>query len=38
MPTVAHKAIANLVKHGFIKVIVTTNFDRLLERALEEIE
>lgn len=37
MPTVAHKAIANLVKNGFIKVIITTNFDRLLERALEEI-
>ncbi|NNU78176.1 SIR2 family protein [Clostridium estertheticum] len=36
-PTQAHKAIASLVKRGFIKVIVTTNFDRLLERALEEI-
>ncbi|ERI95267.1 hypothetical protein HMPREF1982_00408 [Clostridiales bacterium oral taxon 876 str. F0540] len=36
-PTTAHKAIANLVKHGFIKVLITTNFDRLLERALEEV-
>ena len=36
-PTQAHKAIASLVKHGFLKVIITTNFDRLLERALEEI-
>lgn len=36
-PTVAHRAIANLIKQGFIKVIITTNFDRLLERALEEV-
>jgi hypothetical protein len=35
-PTAAHKAIASLVASGFVKVIVTTNFDRLLERALEE--
>ena len=35
-PTAAHKAIARLVAQGFIKVIVTTNFDRLVERALEE--
>ncbi len=34
-PTEAHKAIAELVANGFIKVIVTTNFDRLLEQALE---
>ena len=32
--TVAHKAIARLVKAGYLKVIVTTNFDRLLEEAL----
>jgi hypothetical protein len=36
VPTAAHKAIARLVADGFIKVIVTTNFDRLMERALEE--
>jgi hypothetical protein len=36
-PTKAHKAIADMVKLGFIKVIVTTNFDRLLENALNEI-
>ena len=35
-PTEAHKAIARLVAQGFIKVIVTTNFDRLIERALED--
>ena len=35
-PTTAHKAIAWLVAQGFVKVIITTNFDRLLEKALEE--
>ncbi|MEO6700541.1 MAG: SIR2 family protein [Jatrophihabitantaceae bacterium] len=35
LPTAAHEAIADLVARGVIKVIVTTNFDRLLERALE---
>lgn len=35
-PTKAHKAIAQLVAAGYIKVIVTTNFDRLLELALAE--
>ena len=34
-PTKAHKAIAKLVKAGYIKVILTTNFDRLMEQALE---
>lgn len=34
-PTKAHRAIARLVKEGYIRVILTTNFDRLLERALE---
>lgn len=33
-PTRAHHAIASLVASGYIKVIVTTNFDRLLEDAL----
>ncbi|QBJ66776.1 hypothetical protein C3496_10475 [Bacillus anthracis] len=36
-PTKAHKEIAKLVKNGYIKVIVTTNFDRLMEQALEEL-
>jgi len=35
-PTAAHRAIAELVKRGYVRVIVTTNFDRLLEYALEE--
>ncbi len=34
-PTEAHKAIAKLIKAGYIKVVITTNFDRLLETALE---
>ena len=33
-PTKAHRAIARLAARGFIRVIVTTNFDRLLEQAL----
>ncbi|MDL2277147.1 SIR2 family protein [Parabacteroides sp. OttesenSCG-928-G07] len=33
-PTKTHKLIASLVKKGYIKVIITTNFDRLLENAL----
>jgi len=36
-PTVAHRAIANLVAVGTIRVIVTTNFDRLLENALRDV-
>lgn len=35
-PSVAHKAIARLTKLGFVKVILTTNFDRLMEKALED--
>jgi SIR2-like protein len=37
IPTAAHRAIAELVRRGYIQVIVTTNFDRLLENALREI-
>lgn len=36
-PTIAHRNIARLVQKGYIKVIVTTNFDRLMENALREI-
>jgi hypothetical protein len=36
IPTTAHHAIANLVRGGYIRVIVTTNFDRLMENALRE--
>ena len=35
-PTTAHRAIARLVSQGYVKVIVTTNFDRLMEKALED--
>jgi hypothetical protein len=34
-PTKAHKAIAWLVAEGYVRVIITTNFDRLLESALD---
>jgi len=37
VPSVAHKSIATLVSKGYIRVIVTTNFDRLMEQALTEI-
>ena len=36
LPTRGHKNIAKLVREGYIKIIVTTNFDRLLETALNE--
>ena len=34
VPAEAHKAIAELVSKGYVRVILTTNFDRLLEEAL----
>lgn len=36
-PTAAHRSIAQLVAQGFVRVIVTTNFDRLIETALGEV-
>ena len=36
VPTAAHYAIADLVRGGYIRVIITTNFDRLMENALRE--
>ena len=36
VPTAAHYAIADLVRAEHVRVIVTTNFDRLLENALRE--
>jgi hypothetical protein len=36
IPTKAHHAIASLVRSGYIRVIITTNFDRLMENALRE--
>ena len=35
LPTAAHSAIAVLARGGWVRVIVTTNFDRLMEQALE---
>ena len=35
-PTAAHRAIARLVAQGFVRVIITTNFDRLIEKALDD--
>ena len=35
-PTMAHRVIADLVHRGLVRVILTTNFDRLLESALRE--
>jgi SIR2-like domain len=37
VPTEAHRAIARLAQAGYVRVIVTTNFDRLLELALTEV-
>jgi SIR2-like domain len=36
VPTRAHQAIARLVSAGHVRVIITTNFDRLIENALRE--
>ena len=36
VPTAAHYAIADLVRAEHVRVLVTTNFDRLLENALRE--
>jgi hypothetical protein len=35
-PTEAHQAIARLMARGHVRVVVTTNFDRLLEQALAD--
>jgi hypothetical protein len=36
-PTAAHHAIAALVAKGYVRVVVTPNFDRLLEQCLVDI-
>ena len=36
-PTAAHRAIAGLAAKGYIRVIITTNFDRLMETALADV-
>lgn len=35
-PTAGHRALAKLAARGLIRVILTTNFDRLIERALDQ--
>lgn len=35
-PTTAHRAIASLAAKGYIRIIITTNFDRLMETALAD--
>ncbi|HEY9507330.1 MAG TPA: hypothetical protein VIQ27_15265 [Gemmatimonadales bacterium] len=35
VPTAAHRAIAELARRGYIRVVLTTNFDRLQEQAME---
>jgi hypothetical protein len=36
-PTNAHRAIAQLMKRDVIRVVITTNFDRLMENAATEV-
>ena len=36
-PTEAHRAIASIMRRGLVKVVLTTNFDRLLEQALSDV-
>jgi hypothetical protein len=35
-PTDAHRAIARMVRNGNVQMLLTTNFDRLLEQALQD--
>jgi hypothetical protein len=37
LPTAAHRAIAGLMAASAIRVVITLNFDRLLEQALQEV-
>ncbi len=37
LPTAAHRTIASLAAKGYIRVIITTNFDRLMETALANV-
>lgn len=37
IPTAAHRALAKLVADGRVRVTVTTNFDPLIERAIESV-
>jgi len=35
-PTAAHRAIAKMVARGFVRIVISTNFDRLMEDALKD--
>jgi hypothetical protein len=35
-PTRGHRAVASLVRNGYVRVILTTNFDQLIETALRD--
>jgi hypothetical protein len=37
-PSAAHRAIADLVKSGHVRIIVTLNFDTLIEQALRDVD
>ncbi|UFS56842.1 SIR2 family protein [Comamonadaceae bacterium M7527] len=37
-PTAAHRSIASLAAKGYIRIIITTNFDRLMEAALADVD
>jgi len=37
-PTDTHRIIADMVKKGLTKIVITTNFDRLMEKALDDAE
>ncbi len=36
-PTAAHRGLARLAQQGFVRVFLTTNFDRLIEEAFSEV-
>jgi NAD-dependent SIR2 family protein deacetylase len=36
VPTAAHRAVAKLAKNGYLRMILTTNFDRLTESAVRD--
>jgi SIR2-like domain len=37
VPAAGHVALARLVQAGLVRVVLTTNFDRLVERALDQV-
>lgn len=37
VPSVAHRSVARLMQAGTIRVVLTVNFDRLFEKALQEL-